>query len=127
MNRVLKRILSLKVRRRRRYRVKDGAYVMLSNFPGKYQIDDIGFGGLSFHCVDTGLQPHASHQEMKIVTDHQPQTVYLVGKVVAESETGELIFEKKKIKRRCIQFDRLNSRSKKALQDFIKNNADVAP
>ncbi len=127
MNRYLKRILSLKLRRWRRYRVKDGAYVVLSNFPGKYQIDDIGFGGLSFHCIDTGLKTQNTHQEMKIIADKQPQTVYLVGKVVAESETGELIFENKKIKRRCIQFDRLNHQSKKALQDFIKNNADVAP
>ncbi len=127
MKRYLKRILSFKLRRRRRYRVKDGAYVMLSNFPGKYQIDDIGFGGLSFHCIDNGHKPQSTHQEMKIVADNQPESVYVVGKVVAESETGELIFEKKKIKRRCIQFDRLNSQNKKALQDFIKNNADLAP
>ncbi len=127
MKRYLKRILSFKLRRRRRYRVKDGAYVMLSNFPGKYQIDDIGFGGLSFHCIDNGQKPQSTHQEMKIIADNQPESVYLVGKVVAESETGELIFEKKKIKRRCIQFDRLNNQNKKALQDFIKNNADVIP
>ena len=126
MFRYLKRILSLKLRRRRRYRVKDGAYVMLSNLPGKYQIDDIGFGGLSFHCIDNGHKTQSSHQEMKIIADNQPLTVYLVGKVVSESETGELIFEKKKIKRRCIQFDRLNSQNKKALQDFIRNNADAS-
>ena len=127
MNKYLKRIFSLKLRRRRRYRVKHGAYVMLSNFPGKYQIDDIGFGGLSFHCIDNGQKTQNTHQELKIIADNQPQTVYLVGKVVAESETGELIFEKKKIKRRCIQFDRLSSQNKKALLAFIKNNADASP
>lgn len=127
MKRYLKRMLFLKIRRRKRYRVKDGAYVMLSNFPGKYQIDDISFGGLSFHCIDSGLKTQDMHQEMKIVADNQPQTVYLVGKIVAENETGELIFEKQKIKRRCVQFDSLNSQSKKALQSFIRRNADVAP
>ncbi|MEJ2156048.1 MAG: hypothetical protein P8X96_11980 [Desulfobacteraceae bacterium] len=126
MNRYLKRILTFKLRRRRRYRVKHGAYVMLSNIPGKYQIDDIGFGGLSFHCVDNGLKPYPTHQDMRIIAANQSQTVNIVGKVVAESETGELIFEKKTIKRRCIQFDRLNSQNKKALQNFIKNNMDTS-
>ncbi len=124
MKRYLKRILTFKLRRRRRYRAKAGAYVMLSNFPGKYQIDDIGFGGLSFHYIDNGMKTQDSHQEMKIAADHQSQTVYVVGKVVAESETGELIFEKKKIKRRSIQFDRLSSQNKKALHSFIRNNAE---
>lgn len=127
MNNYFKRIFSFKIRRRRRYRVKTGAYVMLSSIPGKYQIDDIGFGGLSFHCIDSGQKSHSTQQEMKIIADHHPQTVYLVGKVVGESETGELIFEQKKIKRRCIQFARLNSQNKKALQNFIKNNADAGP
>lgn len=127
MNEYIKRIFSLKIRRRRRYRVKSGAYVILSNSSGKYQIDDIGYGGLSFHCVDNGLKSKESTQQIKIVTENQDQALVLGGRIVAESETGELIFEKKRIKRRSIQFDRMSTQHKKDLENFIRNNADTGP
>lgn len=123
MNKLIKRVFSLKIRRRRRYRLRNGAYVVLSNFPGRYEIEDIGYGGLSFHCIDNGLKTKNGSQNIKIVAENHPHAVHLVGRIVSENETGELIFEKQKIKRRSIRFDQMNNQTKVELEAFIKNNA----
>ena len=122
MKQLLKRVLAFKVRKKRRFRVKAGAYVLLSNAPGRYQIEDIGAGGLSFHYIDNGLKTRNASQQLKIIADNQPVAVHLAGRIVSESDIGELIFERQKIKRRSIQFDRMNSQTKHDLDVFIKQN-----
>lgn len=123
MNQLIKRVFSLKIRRRRRYKLRNGAYVVLSNSPGRYEIEEIGYGGLSFHYIDNGRKTNNGSQNIKIVSENHPYTVHLAGRIVSENETGELIFEKKKIKRRSIRFDKMNNQTKVELGAFIKNNA----
>ena len=122
MSEFIKRVFSLRIRRRRRYRAKSGAYVILSAHPGKYQIDDIGFGGLSFHYIDNGYRPKRGSFDLRVTAEDQPSTIQLVGRTVHECETGELIFQKEKIKRRSIRFESLSRKQKKDLKAFIKNN-----
>ena len=110
MSEFIKRFFSLKIRRRRRYRVKNGAYVILSAHPGKYQIDDIGFGGLSFHYMDNGFRPKVGEYDLRVISENQPNTIQLIGRTVDDSETGELIFQKEKIKRRSIRFESVRDR-----------------
>ncbi|MGD9364730.1 MAG: hypothetical protein PVH87_03470 [Desulfobacteraceae bacterium] len=123
MNQLIKRVFALKIRRRRRYKLRNGAYVVLSNFPGRYEIEEIGYGGLSFHYIDNGRKTNNGSQNIKIVSENHLHTVHLAGRIVSENETGELIFEKKKIKRRSIRFDKMNNQTKVKLESFIKNNA----
>jgi len=120
MNEFVKRVFSMKIRRRRRYRLKVGACVVLNASPGRYQIDDIGYGGLSFHYIDNGYRSSGRSFPLRIMGDNQ--TVRLNGRTVDENETGELIFHNKKIRRRGIRFETRDRRQKKDLKTFIKNN-----
>ena len=122
MNTLIKRLLFLKVRRRRRYRLKGGAYVVIGGHTGKFEIDEIGVGGLSFHYIDNGFRSKGGEYDLRVVGEKQQQTIRLIGRTVDESETGELIFRNAKIKRRSIRFESLDSRQKIDLKLFIKNN-----
>ena len=122
MSEFIKRFFSLRIRRRRRYRVKKGVYVVLSAQPGKYQIDDIGFGGLSFHYMDNGFRPKRGEYDLSVISENQPSAIHLVGRTVDESEIGELIFHNEKIRRRSIRFESVSRKQKKDLKFFIKNN-----
>lgn len=121
MDSILKRFLGLKIRRRRRWRAGNGLYVVLNRSAGKYQIDDIGMGGLSFHYIDTGLQSKNGSYGLKIVSEHQSASVELEGRIVAERDTGELIFQKKKIKRRSVRFERVNRQQRRELKAFLSH------
>ena len=120
MNEFVKRVFSMKIRRRRRFRLKGGAYVVLNASPGRYQIDDIGYGGLSFHYIDNGYRSSGRSLPLRIMAENQ--TVRLNGRTVDENETGELIFHNEKIRRRSIRFETMDRRQKKDLKAFIKNN-----
>lgn len=122
MNEFVKRVFSLRIRRRRRYRLKGGVYVVLNTSSGKYQIDDIGYGGLSFHYIDNGYRSSGRSFPLRIMAENQTEIVRLKGRTVDENETGELIFHKKKIRRRSIRFESMDRRQKKDLKAFIKNN-----
>ena len=119
MSSILKRFIGMKIRRRRRWRAGNGIYVKLSHTIGKFQIDDIGMGGLSFHYIDTGLPSRNVTHDLKILSENQPAVIELEGRVVAENDTGELIFQKKKIKRRSVRFERLNSEQRQQLKVLI--------
>ncbi len=119
MSSFLKRVFCLKIRRRRRWRAGNGLYVVLNRSASKFQIDDIGMGGLSFHYIETGLQSRNGSYDLKIVSENQPTAVEIEGKTVAENETGELIFQKKRIKRRSIRFERVNRRQRRELKALL--------
>jgi hypothetical protein len=118
----LKRLLLLQMRRKRRYRANGGLYVILDSCPGKHIVDDISSGGLSYYYIDNGLRPKSGLFGLKILSETHRLTVDLAGKTISDRETGELIFQNQKIKRRSIQFERMNGRQKKELRDLIKIN-----
>ena len=122
MNALIKRLLFLKIRRRRRYRLKGGAYVVVGAHAGKFEIDEIGVGGLSFHYIDNGFRSRGGEYDLRVVGENRQETIRLVGRTVDESETGELIFRNAKIKRRSVRFESLDRRQKSHLKLFIKNN-----
>lgn len=116
----MKRLLLLQMRRRRRYRTNGGLYVILDSLPGKHVVDDISAGGLSYHYVDTGLRPKRGAYGLKVLLENPRLAVALAGKTISDCETGELIFQNQKIKRRSIRFERMNRRQKQELKDLIK-------
>ena len=120
MARYLKRLFLLQMRRRRRYRVRNGLYVVLDSYPGRHQVDDISSGGLSFYYVDNGLRPKSGAYGLRVMSEQHRLAVELAGKTISDRETGELIFQNQKIKRRSIRFEHMNRRQKQELKDLIK-------
>jgi hypothetical protein len=116
----IKRFLSLRVRRKIRRRAKSGLFVVLESAPGKHQIDDISCGGLSYYYVDTGNRSRSGAYRLRVISNNSPESVKLTGEIVSDLETGELVALNQKIKRRSIQFKRMNGRQKKMLKDLIR-------
>ena len=96
--------------------------MVLNASPGRYQIDDIGYGGLSFHYVDDGYRSSGKPFAIKVMAENQTVPIRLEGRTVDENEIGELIFHKEKIKRRSIRFESMDRKQKKDLRAFIKKN-----
>ncbi len=126
MTHYLKRLFLLQMRRRRRYRALGGLYVILDSSPGKHLVDDISSGGLSYYYVDNGLRPKRGSFGLKVLSENHRLAVELAGKMISDRETGELIFQNQRIKRRSIRFERMNSRQKKELKDLIKISRSAA-
>ena len=116
----IKRLFFLQMRRRRRYRAGNGLYVILDSFPGRHQVDDISSGGLSYYYVDNGLRPKSGRYGLRVLLESHRLMVDLAGKTICDRETGELIFQNKKIKRRSIRFERMNRQQKKELKDLLR-------
>lgn len=95
--------------------------MILESVPGKHQIDDISYGGLSYYYIDTGYRPVSSAYKLRVVSGNTADSVKLIGKTICDRETGELVAQNQKIKRRSVQFKHLNSRQKKALRGIIKS------
>jgi hypothetical protein len=120
MTNYLKRLFLLQMRRQRRYRSDGRLYVILDSFPGRHAVDDISAGGLSYHYVDNGLRPKRGAYNLRVCMETPRLAVELAGVTISDRETGELIFQNQKIKRRSIQFERMNRRQKQELKDLIK-------
>lgn len=122
----LRRLLLLQMRRRRRFRPIGALYVIVDSYPGKHQVDDISSGGLSYHYVDNGLRPKKGSYGLRVLSERYRLAVELAGKTISDRETGELIFQNQKIKRRSIRFEHMNRRQKKELKDLIKISRSAA-
>lgn len=116
----LKRLLSLKVRKQRRYRLMDGVFVIYEQSPAKNQVDSISLGGLSFYYVDTGMRIDKGSYELSVLTNNHLHVGKVPFKAVSDVETGELIFRGKKIKRQGVRFEHLSSPQKNQLKEIIR-------
>jgi hypothetical protein len=120
MHSILKRLLSLEVRKRRRWRGKGIIYAVVRGF-GKHEVDNIGLGGLSFHYSDEGKPPAKGAYGLSIRTRANASAeVKLKGRTVSDQDVGELVFQNKKIKRCSVRFEPLNQKQKAALKSIIK-------
>lgn len=121
MERMFKRLMTLKFRKKRRYRVKSGLYAVVENSTGKNQIDDIGMGGLSYYYIDSGIRPKKHAYDLTVLPENQQPPVQFSCKTVSDRETGELIFQNQRIKRRSVRFERLNIEQKQKLKHLIRD------
>lgn len=118
----IRRFFSLKIRKRRRHRASNGLYVMLESIPGKHQIDDISSGGLSYYYIDNGIRPKIGSYALKVMANSDSVALRLLGKTICDCETGRLVSQNQRIKRRSVRFERMNSYQKKMLKDIIKHH-----
>lgn len=119
----IKRILTLRFRKQRRYKVRDGIYVAYEQSLFKNQIDSISLGGLSFYYVDDGTKIEKGSYQLALFSKNRLFVGNVPFKTVSDVETGELIFRSKKIKRQSVHFMHLSPAQKNRLKEIIHNYA----
>lgn len=117
----IKRLMKLQIRKRKRRSARDGAYVIYGHSVSKRQINDISMGGLSFYYVDKGRRIHRGFRELSIVNGNRVCLKDLPFRTVSDVETGEVMFQKKRVKRQSVRFGRLSHRQKRQLRALIAN------
>lgn len=124
MEEFLKRLLTLRVRKKRRFKVKKGVSVVVSGVTsvGRKRIDDIGMGGLSFYYTENGNSSGNSSkaQNLSVIPKGRPTIAHIPYRTVCDGETGELIFPNQRVKRRSVKFGRLSEYQKKQMRELIK-------
>ena len=115
------RFLTLRFRKRRRYRARNGLYAISENHVDGNQIGDIGMGGLSFYYIDTGSRPRKDEYGLTLLSENKKQKVHLSCKTVCDLEAGQMVSHNRCIKRRCVSFQRLNRQQKQKLKEIIRD------
>ena len=125
MGAFIKRLLTLRVRRKRRFKVKKGLSVVGGGATsvGKNQINDIGMGGLSFYYTDNGQSDSHKSQRLSVVPDGQTAIIHIPCRTVCDADTGELMFPNQRVKRRSVKFERLSVHQKRQVKQLIKEFA----
>ena len=121
----LRRLLTLRIRRKRRFRVRKGLSVVLGSAvsAGKIQVYDISMGGLSFFYTDLGYKIKKRSQNVTVIPDGSPTVVRVACRTVGDAETGKFIFPSQHVKRHCLKFERLSARQKKQVRQLIREYA----
>jgi hypothetical protein len=123
MNFFLKRLLTLKFRKQRRYKAKEGVYVAYEMSLSKNQIDNISMGGLSFYYVDDGTRIDKGSYQLAVFAKKHLYWGDIPFKTVSDTEAGELIFKGKKIKRQSVRFEHLSQPQKNHLREILRTHA----
>ena len=118
----LKRLLTLRIRKRKRFTTKDGVYVVMENSFLKNQVDNISMGGLAFNYEDHGYKLGKGSYELKVIADKNIVMDRVTFKRVSDFPVGEVLYPYRKIKRFSVQFAGLTSAQKAQLRFFLLNN-----
>jgi hypothetical protein len=118
----LKRLLTLRIRKRRRFTTKDGVYVVMENSYLKNQVSNISMGGLAFNYEDQGYKLGKGSYELKVIADKSIVLDRVPFKRVSDFPVGEVLYPYRKIKRFSVQFEGLTSAQKTQLKYFLQNN-----
>ena len=122
MYRFLKRLLTLKIRKRRRFAAKEGVYVVMENTFLKNQVDNISMGGLAFNYEDHGYKFGKGSHELKVIANKNIVLDRVPFKRVSDFPVGEVLYPYRKVKRFSVQFESLTSAQKAQLRYFLQNN-----
>ena len=96
--------------------------MILESAPGRHQIDDISVSGLSYYYIDGGIRPKSGAYGLRVVSSTPSHTLRLTGKTISDRETGELVSQHQKIKRRSVRFQTMNKDQRKTLKRIIKSH-----
>jgi hypothetical protein len=117
----LKRLITLRVRKQKRYRARDGVFVVYDQSMSKNQVDNISMGGLSFYYVDNGIKIDKGSYELSLINRNRICLGKVPFKTVSDTETGEVLFRNKRVKRQSVRFDNLSQPQKTQLKAIIAN------
>jgi len=118
----IKRLLTFRFRRQRRFNARNGVYVVLENSAKKNQVNNISMGGLAFDYEDTGYLLGKGAYQLKVLSDQNITLERIPFKKVSDSAVGEVLYPYRRIKRQSVQFEGLTNAQKAQLRFFIKNN-----
>jgi hypothetical protein len=118
---ILKRLITLRVRRQKRYKAREGVFVVYDQSMSKNQVDNISMGGLSFYYVDNGLKIDKGSYELSLINHNRICLGKVPFKTVSDTETGEILFRNKRVKRQSVRFDNLSQPQKSQLKAIIAN------
>jgi hypothetical protein len=118
---LLLRLITLRVRKNRRYKARDGVYVVYDQSMSKNQVDNISMGGLSFYYVDNGIKIDKGSYELSLINRNRICLGKIPFKTVSDTETGEILFRNKKVKRQGVRFDNLSGSQRNQLKAIIAN------
>jgi len=120
--RFLKRLFTLRFRKRPRFHARDGVFVLMENSVKMNQVQNISMGGLAFDYEDTGYLVGKGSYELKVLADKNIKLDRIPFKKVSDFPVGEVLYPYRKIKRQTVQFAGLSNSQKTQLRYFIKNN-----
>ncbi|MEJ2639678.1 MAG: hypothetical protein P8010_08900, partial [Desulfosarcinaceae bacterium] len=86
---LLRRLITLRVRRQKRYKARDGIFVVYDQSMSKNQVDNISMGGLSFYYVDNGMKIDKGSYELSLINRNRICLDRVPFKTVSDTETGE--------------------------------------
>ena len=118
---LLLRLITLRVRKNKRYKARDGVYVVYDQSMSKNQVDNISMGGLSFYYVDNGIKIDKGSYELSLINRNRICLGKIPFKTVSDTETGEILFRNKRVKRQSVRFDNLNGSQRNQLKAIIAN------
>jgi hypothetical protein len=118
----LKRLFTLRIRKRRRFAPRDGVYVVMANSFLKNQVDNISMGGLAFNYEDHGFKLGKGSYQLKVIADKNVVLDRVPFRRISDFPVGEVLYPYRKIKRFSVQFESLTSAQKAQLRYFLQNN-----
>jgi len=118
----MKRILLLGLRKKKRYKVKSDVYVKLQNSVHKNQIDEISLGGLSFYYNENGHPVGRSSRHLSLLAGCCDLVNMLPFKIISDTNAGESMHLKCRIKRMSLKFDGLSLQQKRQLKKIIRQH-----
>ena len=123
MKQVMKRILLLGLRKKKRYKVNSDVFVKLQHAVQKSQIDEISLGGLSFYYTDNGYPVGRSSRYLSLLAGCCDLVDRIPFKIVSDTNAGESMHLKCRIKRMSIKFDGLSFQQKRLLKSIIRHHS----
>ena len=123
MKQFIKRILLLGLRKKKRYKVKSDVYVRLQNAVQKNQIDEISLGGLSFYYDDNGYPVGRSSRKLSLLAGCCDLVDRIPFKIVSDTNAGESMHLKCRIKRMSLKFNGLSFQQKRLLKKIIRHHS----
>lgn len=123
MKQFIKRILLLGMRKKKRYKVKSDVYVKLQNAVNKNQIDEMSLGGLSFYYNDNGHPVGRSSRHLSLLAGCCDLVNMIPFKIVSDTNAGESMNFKYRIKRMSIKFEGLSFKQKRLVKNIIRHHS----
>jgi hypothetical protein len=120
----LKRLLTLRLRRKKRYTAKKGVFVAYDQALTRNQVESLSMGGLSFYYVDHGLRIDKGSYELSLTDRNRIFLKKVPFRMVSDIEMGEVLFHNTRVKRQSVRFDNLTQTQKSRLSAIIANYTD---
>ncbi len=111
------------LRKNKRFKANDDVFVKLERSFQKNQIDDISLKGLSFYYVANGHAVGKGSRFLELQIGEGQMVEAIRFEMVSDTNIGETMLPKNKIRRLSLHFQRLTFRQKRQLKHLIKHHS----